>query len=161
MPALPEPASHKRNERLPRDYEPPRLPKLERVAAFVENFPTGPRLRPTVINSLDDLAHTFGHDAPRSRSAHGLRLWFGAGGQHALVIRTGGSGPARGSDFVLGLNALSMAAEPWDFLCLTTLSRLDDYEFRIVASHARDVCARQGRYAEIYDPRNLLSDIDR
>jgi hypothetical protein len=55
MPASPEPASHTRNERLPRDYEPPRLPKLERVAAFVENFPTGPRLRPTVINSLDDL----------------------------------------------------------------------------------------------------------
>ena len=160
MPATPDPVSPRRNERLPRDYETPTLPKLERVAAFVENFPSGPLLRPTMISSLGDLARIFGQTAPSSRSAHGLRLWFGAGGQQALVIRSGGPMAARGSDFVLGLNALSMAAEPWHFLCLTTLSRLDDYEFTIVASHAREVCGKLGRYAEIYDPRSLLSDVE-
>ena len=159
MPATPEPASHRRNERLPRNYESPVLPKLERVASFVENFPSGPLLRPTMISSLGDLGRIFGQRAPESSAAHGLRLWFGAGGQQALVVRSGGPAPARGSDFVLGLNALSMAAEPWHFLCLTTLSRLDDYEFRIVASHAREVCGKLGNYAEIFDPRNLLSDI--
>lgn len=161
MSAAPEPASHRRNERLPRDYETPRLPKLERVAAFVENFPQGPLLRPTMISSLGDLARIFGRKAPNSGAAHGLRLWFGAGGQQALVIRSGGPAQARGSDFILGLNALSLAAEPWHFLCLTTLSRLDDYEFTIVAAHAREVCGRTGRYAEIFDPRNLLTDVDR
>lgn len=161
MPAMPERPLRQRNERLPRDYASPLLPKLERIAAFVENFPTGPVLRPTMITSLDDLARIFGQHAPQSNAAHGLRLWFGAGGQQALVIRSGGHAPARGSDFVLGLNVLSMAAEPWHFLCLTTLSRLDDYEFRIVASHARDVCGKLGTYAEIYDPRNLLVDVDR
>ncbi len=160
MAELPDPASRRRNTRLPHDYETPRLPKLERVAAFVEAFPHGPSLHPTMIGSLDDLAKTFGHEAPRLPAAHGLRLWFGAGGQQALVVRSGGPRAARGSDFVLGLNALSMAALPWHFLCLTTLSRLDDYEFKIVASHARDVCERLDKYAEIFDPRALLSDID-
>lgn len=114
-----------------------------------------------MISSLGDLGRIFGQHAPRSRAASGLRLWFGAGGQRALVVRSGGPSPARGSDFVLGLNALSMAPEPWHFLCLTTLSRIDDYEFQIVASHAREVCAKLGNYAEIYDPRNLLSDLGR
>lgn len=117
-------------------------------------------MRPTMIGSLGDLARTFGQEAPESPSAHGLRLWFGAGGQQALVVRASASPTAYGSDFVLGLNALSLAVQPWHFLCLTTLSRLDDHEFMIVAAHARDICRRLGKYAEIYDPRNLLAEID-
>lgn len=127
-----------------------------RTVAIVDAFPKGPILSPTAVNSIAEFADIFGHDALEDIATLGLQRWFDVGGESAIIVRCAGPQPLQPAQLVSGISVLANLNDNWDFLCLTALSRFDDFEFVVIASHAQRVCDELGRYAEIYDPRNLL-----
>lgn len=141
--------------------EPARKGPQGKIVAIVDNFPQGPFLTPTPVRSLDEMGEIFGHEAMEWSCTMGVRMFFANGGTDAVVTRSGGPGVSTASELVVGISMLAMTQQHWDFLCLTTLSRLDDVDFNVVARHATFLSDRLGRGVEIFDPRNILVDAER
>lgn len=140
------------------------------TAGFVGDFPAGPTLEPTLVESVTDLEAVFDPSlrtgaGSSTETAVAVGDFFASGGQRAVVTRSGTGAPSTVDDLLGALAALTSASnpEPVQIVAMPDMARrvdrFTDPDYRRLVRSAGEFC-RDNRMLLLVDPNTTGDEID-